>query len=397
MTLFIGEGVFVTVWAEHVGVGALLPVGEPYVTLIFAIPAVALLLLRDQRRRLVRRHVRLEAETEALGRLGPLFTRVRDELATQLVVVSRELGNQPVVANRTMARAVRRLNDVNARLGTLVDGHVTVDQKRARLFLAYDTQLGATALVGIGVIASLAWAPVAAAYVDRAVALRNLTMAVSGLGVLGFLVKTWRTPSAWRSRVALLFTFAVALTVTSLDQLDFMRLHRPFTAFLGHKLLVVTLGITAASWSRMGLPLILATVVDALALYFLLGFDALKDRISVTEPWSTLVFAVVGLVALTMRDQRRVASLAVLREESAITALHRRATLLLALRDQLNSPLQTLVAGEARVALAAPQHDGARLHDGIARLVAVSRELAQIHVPSESQVTTLGERTLTEG
>ena len=71
--------------------------------------------------------------------------------------------------------------------------------------------------------------------------------------------------------------------------------------------------------------------------------------------------------------------------------------MLLALRDQLNSPLQTLVAAEARAALSAPAEDAAALRAGIARLVALSRELAQIEVPSESQLATLDERSLTKG
>jgi len=211
------------------------------------------------------------------------------------------------------------------------------------------------------------------------------------------IVATWRRPSELRGRVALLFLFAVTLTVISVDQVPYLHVNRPFTPFLGHKILVVTLGIAAAGWSSMGLPLIVATTVDAVALYYILGFAALKDRIELVEPWAMIIFAVVGLVALAMRDQRRVASLVVLREESAATELHRRATMLLALRDQLNSPLQTLVAGEARATVAARDADVAALRDGIARLVALSRELSQIEVPSEAQVATLHERSLTEG
>jgi len=54
-------------------------------------------------------------------------------------------------------------------------------------------------------------------------------------------------------------------------------------------------------------------------------------------------------------------------------------------------------AAEARAALTAPADDVAALRAGIARLVALSRELAQIEVPSESQVATLDERSLTKG
>ncbi|MCU1282854.1 MAG: uncharacterized protein JWM53_6400, partial [bacterium] len=107
------------------------------------------------------------------------------------------------------------------------------------------------------------------------------------------------------------------------------------------------------------------------------------DRISVVEPWVTLVFMAIGVAALLLRDQRRVASLAVLRAESQATALHRRAAMLLALRDQLNTPLQTLVLGATRLALHEPTHDAARLATALHRLVGLSRELANVDLSSE--------------
>ena len=91
MLLFLGEGLFVTLYAHHVGAAARLPVGEPFSTLIFVVPSVGLVLLRERRRRLARRHIRVRAETEALGRLSPLFADVRDRLTAQLRVLSAEL------------------------------------------------------------------------------------------------------------------------------------------------------------------------------------------------------------------------------------------------------------------------------------------------------------------
>src|SRR4051812_40184484 len=69
MTLFAGEGAFVTLWAHHVGQAALVPIGEPVLTLYITIPAVALLWLRDRRRKLACRYIALHGEIAALGRL----------------------------------------------------------------------------------------------------------------------------------------------------------------------------------------------------------------------------------------------------------------------------------------------------------------------------------------
>ncbi|HEX6837738.1 MAG TPA: hypothetical protein VF334_14260, partial [Polyangia bacterium] len=144
----------------------------------------------------------------------------------------------------------------------------------------------------------------------------------------------------------------------------------------------------------LGLPLILVTAADALALYWMLGFGALKDRLSVTEPWTTLVFMAVGIVALLQRDQRRVASLALLRAEARASEQHRRAAMLLALRDQLNTPLQTLVIGAARLTARDPGHDLSRVQAAIDRLVALSRELARLDIPLESQLASIGAHEL---
>ena len=78
-----------------------------------------------------------------------------------------------------------------------------------------------------------------------------------------------------------------------------------------------------------------------------------------------------------------------MRAESEASTLHRRAVTLLALRDQLNTPLQTLVVGLARLELQEPTRDVARIRSALDRLVALSRELAQLEIPSESYVASL--------
>jgi hypothetical protein len=223
---------------------------------------------------------------------------------------------------------------------------------------------------------------------------RNLGIAFVGSCVLAWLGLTWRRPTERRGRLAILLLFAGALIGVSLDQRAYLAIARPFTPFIGQKLLMVSLGLAAASWSWMGLPLILATAADAVMLYFVLGFGALKDRMAVVEPWVTLVYLVVAVIALVLRDQRRVASLAVLRAESEGSALHRHAVMLLALRDQLNTPLQTLVVGASRLELADPTHDLSRIRAALARLVALSRELAELEIPRESQVASVGRDAL---
>jgi hypothetical protein len=391
---FLAEALFVTLYAHHLGIQALLPIGEPAITVCFSLLALGFLLLRERRRRLARQHIRLQAESDALARLNPLFANVRAELATQLAIVARDLaGVAESPARASMARSCERLATVDVKLGALADaspaaGVTPVDATTTceRRFLAADEQLGAIVFAALAAVVAMVWAPIAFRELGRAYGINMIACGVLDTMVLALLLMTHRQPSQRRGRIAVIVLYAVGLVAVSLNQLGYLAVQRPFNPFVGHKLLMMMLGLTAASWVSLGLPLIVFTAAEALTLYYALGFDALKDRISVVEPWVMLVFLAISVAALLLRDQRRVTSLALLRDESRLTALHRRAAMLLSLRDQLNTPLQTLVVDATRVALQNPARDVSRVEAAVARLVALSRRLAQLDVPVESQV-----------
>jgi hypothetical protein len=399
---FLAEGLFVMLYAHHLGIQALLPVGEPALTICFAVPALGLLLLRERRRRLARRHIRLQAESDALARLNPLFADVRAELATQLAIVDTDLaGIAESPARASMARSCERLAAVDAKLGTLAEAspaaHVPqVDATRCdeRMFLAADEQLGAVVFAALGAMLAIVWSPIAFHYLGRVNGINLMACGVLNALALALLLRTRRRPSQRRGRIAVIVLYVVGLVAVSINQHAYLALQRPFNPFVGHKLLMVMLGLTAASWVSLGLPLIVFAAAEALTLYYVLGFDAVKDRISVVEPWVMLVFLAISIAALLLRDQRRVTSLALLRDEAHLTALHRRAVMLLSLRDQLNTPLQTLVVDTTRVALQNPTRDVSRAQAAVARLIALSRQLAQLDVPVELQVASFADDAL---
>jgi hypothetical protein len=156
---------------------------------------------------------------------------------------------------------------------------------------------------------------------------------------------------------------------------------------MGHKFLMVGMALVAGGRLRLSLVLILLTAASAVAAFFLLHMGARRDLISVSEPWVTLVFMLIGIVVLMMRERRRVASIQLLRAESETAADYRRAALILALRDELNSPLQCLLSSAAALELD-PQRsrDISQVRVAVDGLVALSRELAQIGdvIPSGS-------------
>jgi hypothetical protein len=405
MLLFVAEALFTVAYADHVGLHDRLPVGEPFITLYFTLPGVGLLLLRERRRRLARRHVRLRAEAEALARLSPLFADVHRELTSLLAVVSddlRAIGASSAMA--ATARSVDRLAAIGAQIGGLAEATPPPPADAAaanapateceRVFLAGDEQFGAAVFAVVTILLALGWAPLMRAQIGDPFAL-SVLMSIGAAGtVLALLYATRSRPTQRRGRAALLALFAVVLLAVSLHPRAFIVAGRPFNPFIGQKILMVTLGVTAAGWSSWALPLIVGTAVEALALYFALGFDALKDRISVVEPWVTLVFMATGIAALMLRDQRRVASVALLRAEAEAMAWHRRAVILLALRDQLNTPLQTLVLGAKRLELGTPARDLPRLRASIDRLVALSRSLAHLEIPGAAPPASMGRDAL---
>jgi hypothetical protein len=406
MLAFLVEALFVTMYAMHIGMEARLPIGEPQITTFLVMPALGLLVLRERRRRVARRHIQLQAESQALARLSPLFARLRSEVTTQLAVLAGELGAVTASpASASMGRSVDRLLIVDAKLGDLtdealppaLDGGDTVhpvptDAEHA--FLAADEQFGAIFFALVTLLLAVFSLPVGYRVLGASFAVSLTACAVAAAIVFVWLITTQRRPSRRRGRAAVMLLCLIILIAVSLNQLTFLAVPEPFMPFMGHKILMVMLGLTAASWFWLGLPIIVLTAADAVVLFYVLHFDHLRDRVSVVEPWTTLVFMAIGVVALLLRDQRRIASLALLRAESHVWGLHRRAMMLLALRDQLNTPLQTLVVGASRLALQNPSRDVSRMEAAIARLVVLSRELAQLDIPTEAQLASMDSQAL---
>jgi hypothetical protein len=101
----------VVLWALHLAGN--LP-GEPWVTLFYAVFAVALLLQRASERRLTRKLVQANAEASALDRIARSSLEVRDRMNTplQTLALAIELLDERAVANggrETVARMRRAL------------------------------------------------------------------------------------------------------------------------------------------------------------------------------------------------------------------------------------------------------------------------------------------------
>jgi hypothetical protein len=396
LAAFAVETAFVYFHAHHVGLGAAIPTTEPYVSLMVAIFGIYVLSLRRRRRRLVLKQLRLQSESEALGRLGPLFATVRDEMDGSLDAISSALrrldGPEVESQKRAVARALQRVADLRDRIqpllpeppcnnGTLEEAHERVPLPELELkFIASDAHAGASVFAAISATLGVFFISVAtAAHFPDALRAIMALIAISSVGYL--LATSSRLPSRSSSAAFVLLLWATLLLVATYSEgllaRDAITAHRPYTPFIPHKLLLVTLPLVAPALGWITRVAVLATALDALVLFLLLGLSAHTNVVSLVEPWTTMAFALVGFLLMSLHEQRRVASVALLRAESNRTSLRRRASLLLALRDQLNSPLQVLVLQAAYLAQRSPE-SGPAIVARVSRLVAMSRRLASI-------------------
>ena len=385
MSAFVCECLFVYFYAHAVGLGAVLPITEPLGSVCFAVLGVSLFMMSAGRRALARRHTRVQGELDALARLTPLFAEVRDELGAGVAAIGTEAGTAP--APERLGRTLGRLDEVRTRLAQLLSAEPAESTRAAeRRLLDGDAQLvvtifAAVVAVLLGVVLLLRWPPAM-----RIEPRTSVEAAFSAL-VLIYLVGTRDRPSERRATVVLVILFVMILPLVSYNQLLLSTMQQPYSPFLGHRVLMIALGLAAATRRWLGTALILVTAVVALVQYFGLHLGLHKDLIPLSAPWVLVVFVLIALISSRMREQRRLASVQLLRAETEATAMHRRATMLLALCDRLNTPLQTLVLDAALGEGARPPESQARIRAAVDRLVGLSQRLADRNalLPPESQ------------
>jgi hypothetical protein len=383
MCLFAAESMFAFVYARYLGLEELIPVTEPFATFAFLMLGVALFTLRHRRRQLAELYVRARAEIEALDRVRPQLARARAALEEQLAILAAEAvgdgGDRRDTTRSAVGRALDRLDDLRGRLGSLsiAEGARATSTASERQLLAHDAQLGAIILSGL--IATLAIPALLMAFRVRG----DVPVAMAAqfcVAVLMFVyvAVTRHRPSSRRALWAVIIVVVCQLPAIAHNQTWMLALDRPFTPLVGHKLLMGVLGLTLATRFKLGVVLISVIAANAIVLWFALDFGAYRDNIALGEPINTLVYLLIGIGSLRMLEQREIASVRLLRARADVSAMHRRARMFLALRDRLNSPLQTLVLGEPAATLHLPDERARRVQDAIDRLVALSHELAEL-------------------
>jgi hypothetical protein len=202
--------------------------------------------------------------------------------------------------------------------------------------------------------------------------------AVAALIACGYLIVRRRRPS---ERVALttFFTLYVfALSFATWGSVVVFSVHRPYAPFGPYEVMMVMVSLVVATRFWVAIAIVLLTGANAIAVYLFLHMGARKDIVPLSEPWSMLVFLLLAVGLVMMREQRRVASVRLFRAEWELVALQRQADLFLALRDQLGSPLQRLVLYTALLERTHPPESVVPIRASVERLVALSQQLANV-------------------
>ncbi len=385
--LFGAEALFAFFYAQHVGLHELLPLTEPLGTFAFTTLGLGLLILRQRTRDLAQQHILARAELEALERIRPLFAHTEQILEAQVEVITSEVGasgvRHPDAEASLLGRSLERLGNLRHSVGRLTTSEQTAPSlhEAERRLVDHDAQLGATLLAGLGAMVSLPAILVFRTELGRVTVPYMTGLFVLFVAALSCLVFTRRRPSSRRAIWIVLVLYVVTLVIVSFNEYVLLEAGRPFAPFLGHKLLMGALGLTVAARFKLGSALIALTAATAVVLYFGLHLSAHTDIVETAEPFATLIFMVVGESSLRRLERRQISSIQLLRDQAEAAALLRRARMFLALRDQLNSPVQTLVLGVAGSMPKLQPSSGARVQTAIDRLVDLSRELADVDVP----------------
>jgi hypothetical protein len=152
-----------------------------------------------------------------------------------------------------------------------------------------------------------------------------------------------------------------------------------FEPLITTKVTMVVLALAAPRRRWLSRTLVLLVAVQGIVLFYALRFDAMRDRIPMVEPWPLLNYLLIAIALLLLRDQRRLASLLLLRADRETAALVRQAGVVLAVLDQLGSPLQTLTSSTEILFQQQPDHPGREtLESALRAISSLRRRIPQI-------------------
>lgn len=152
-------------------------------------------------------------------------------------------------------------------------------------------------------------------------------------------------------------------------------LGKPWIPFIGHKLVMMGLALMAPASFWLSAGLIAGLTLESVALWFTFE-EHVRAMQGLWEPWVTLIIGGIGGALLVYRSRSLDVERRFSRARTRAENLQRLARLFLAVRDQTNTPLQTIEI--ASVLLRSRYPDAAQTLDRIDGAVTQLKELSQL-------------------
>jgi hypothetical protein len=398
-----------------------LPITQPTMMFTFAAVGAAAVVARRRRRALVLQYIHSQAEAATLKRLSSLFRELTDELRIQLAVLSEGLAGSAAAGSLSLERgrgAIARLTGLRERLLVLLGQPTAEDatmasreeptaarptsiRRRFRspgawpmLRLVGDDASPAMSEAERHLYASDAYqvaravaVAIMVAMIFNDVVLRHSSFihllygaeALLAAICLAILQQTRARPSEKRGILLYLVIVVPLLFIHVYAQKQLAHGTGAFEPLITTKVLVVVLALAAPRLRWLNRTLVLLVALEGIVLFYTLHFDDMRDRIPITEPWPLLNYLLIAVALLLLREQRRVASVRLLRADREMAALARQADVVLALLDQFGSPLQILTVSTAILFRQQPDHpERERLESALQTISSLRGRMPQI-------------------
>lgn len=170
----------------------------------------------------------------------------------------------------------------------------------------------------------------------------SMLLALGGGAALVVLLVSGLRSRSVLSITAFFFSAFLVLSCVWLNQQIYLQTGKSFEPFVGDKIFALTVGLIAPPILWVGLVAILATGIAPLVQYLLLSTEV-RQVLPVQEPWSTLVFVMVGLGVYVFRVRSYEIQLKAARLEERALLLQEFAHLLINAQHLANTPMQTLL------------------------------------------------------
>ena len=171
----------------------------------------------------------------------------------------------------------------------------------------------------------------------------RLVLAAVAAIALGYLLTTRNAPRELMARITCLILIVPFLFLVPAAAVRWGQLGRPFEAFNTPQIAMVTAGLVVPRSFRLGIGLVLAFLVESLAIYaYYVRIGMPPASLPINEPAFAFIFAAIGVLVVVIRRSRRDHVLCHLRAEAKQMALAQVSSAFRMMVDKMVQPLGSL-------------------------------------------------------